>query len=229
MKKKLFEALKAKFEGVSAAVLNRIVNALANTVKTEEDVEATVEKTTWADVVEKYGDSRASEASESAVSRYEQQHGLKDGVKINDNGGASDNNGDGQQGGGKPNTSGGSDETPAWAKALFERLDRIEGDRTTATRKQQLSEIYGKLPEKLRKPYERIRVDSMSDDDFNALKEELTAEVEDIVGDYRAKGAVFGRPAAQHGGTNKGDELTKEQVEAISSRTATPKDGDQPF
>jgi len=227
MKKKLFEALKAKFEGVSAAVLNRIVNALTNTVKTEEDVEATVEKMTWADVVEKYGDSRASEASESAVSRYEQQHGLKDGVKINENGGAADDKGDGQQGG-KPNTSGGSDETPAWAKTLIERLDRIEGDRTTATRKQQLSEIYGKLPEKLRKPYERISVDTMSDDDFNALKQELTTEVEEIAGDFRAKGAVFGRPAAQHGGASKGDELTKEQVEAISARTTAPKDG-QPF
>lgn len=228
MKKKLLEALKAKFEGVSAAVLNRIVNALlANTVKTEEDVDAVVEKMTWADVIEKYGDSRASEASESAVSRYEQQHGLKDGEKINNNGGGA-GDGDGQQGG-KPNTGGGTDDTPAWAKTLIERLDRIEGDRTTATRKQQLQEIYGKLPENFRKPYERISVDSLSDDDFETLKQEITTEVEGLAGDLRAKGAVFGRPAAQHGGASKGDELTKEQVEAISARSATTKDGDQPF
>ena len=54
-------------------------------------------------------------------------------------------------------------------------------------------------------------------------------EVDGIVNDTRAKGAVFGRPAAQNGGSSsQGNELTKEQIEAISHRDNKPADG-QPF
>jgi hypothetical protein len=53
--------------------------------------------------------------------------------------------------------------------------------------------------------------------------------VDGIVNDTRAKGAVFGRPAAQNGGSSsQGNELTKEQLEAISHRDNKPADG-QPF
>lgn len=222
MKKQILEALKAKFQGVSEAILNRIADKLAKTVTTAEQVATAVEGVTIQQVIESYGDSRATEAQQTAVHNYETKYGLKDGVKVDDGGGSQG----GQQGG---------DAIPTWAqtlidsnKALTERLNKMDVDRTTATRKQQLQTVIEKLPEKLRKAYERTPVDGLTEEQFNTLFSEISSEVEGIVNETHVKGAVFGRPAAQNGRTNQGNELTKEQVEAISHRDNKPADG-QPF
>ncbi|WP_373244201.1 MULTISPECIES: hypothetical protein [Bacteroidaceae] len=237
MKQKILEALKAKFPGVNANVLNRIADKLCKTVTTDEQVTTAVAGVTKEviEIIESYGDSRATEAQQTAVQTYEQKYGLKDGVKI-DNGGGSQG---GQQGGTQTvqtQQTAGGEQVPAWAQALIdsnktitERLNKMDGDRTTATRKQQLSSIIEKLPENLRKAYERTPVDGLTDEQFNTLVGEITSEVEGIVNDKQAKGAVFGRPSAQHGGSSsQGNELTKEQMDAISHRDNKPADG-QPF
>lgn len=236
MKQKILEALKAKFPGVNANVLNRIADKLAKTVTTDEQVTTAIAGVTkeFIEIIESYGDSRATEAQQTAVQTYETKYGLKDGQKI-DNGGGSQG---GQQGGTQTvqTQSTGVEQVPAWAQALIEsnktiteRLNKMDGDRTTATRKQQLSTIIEKLPENLRKAYERTPVDGLTDEQFNTLVGEITTEVDGIVNDTRAKGAVFGRPAAQNGGSSsQGNELTKEQIEAISHRDNKPADG-QPF
>lgn len=236
MKQKILEALKAKFPGVNANVLNRIADKLAKTVTTDEQVTTAVAGVTkeFIEIIESYGDSRATEAQQTAVQTYETKYGLKDGQKV-DNGGGSQG---GQQGGTQTvqKQSAGGEQVPAWAQALIEsnktiteRLNKMDGDRTTATRKQQLSTIIEKLPENLRKAYERTPVDGLTDEQFNTLVGEITSEVDGIVNDTRAKGAVFGRPSAQNGGSSsQGNELTKEQIEAISHRDNKPADG-QPF
>lgn len=237
MKQKILEALKAKFPGVNANVLNRIADKLCKTVTTDEQVTTAVAGVTKEviEIIESYGDSRATEAQQTAVQTYEQKYGLKDGIKI-DNGGGSQG---GQQGGTQTvqtQQTAGGEQVPAWAQALIdsnktitERLNKMDGDRTTATRKQQLSSIIEKLPENLRKAYERTPVDGLTDEQFNTLVGEITSEVEGIVNDKQAKGAVFGRPSAQHGGSSsQGNELTKEQMDAISHRDNKPADG-QPF
>lgn len=233
MKKQILEALKAKFQGVSEAILNRIADKLAKTVTTAEQVATAVEGVTIQQVIESYGDSRATEAQQTAVHNYETKYGLKDGVKVDDGGGSQG----GQQGGVQTvqTQQQGGDAIPTWAqtlidsnKALTERLNKMDVDRTTATRKQQLQTIIEKLPEKLRKAYERTPVDGLSEEQFNTLFSEISSEVEGIVNETQVKGAVFGRPAAQNGRTNQGNDLTKEQVEAISHRDNKPADG-QPF
>lgn len=234
MRQQILDALKAKFSGVSEKILGRIADKLAKTATTTEQVTTAVEGVTFQQVLESYGDSRATEAQQTAVHNYETKHGLKDGQKI-DNGGGSQG---GQQGGTQTvqTPPAGGEQVPAWAQALIEsnktiteRLNKMDGDRTTATRKQQLSTIIEKLPENLRKAYERTPVDGLTDEQFNTLVSEVTSEVDGIVNDTRAKGAVFGRPAAQNGGSSsQGNELTKEQIEAISHRDNKPADG-QPF
>ena len=240
MKQKIFEALKAKFPGVNANVLNRIADKLAKTVTTDEQVTTAVAGVTqeFIEVIESYGDSRATEAQQTAVRNYEQQHGLKDGKPVS----GSDTGGGQQQQTPTVTTTtttpaaGGTEATPAWAQALIQqnnelkaRLDRMDGDRTTATRKSQLSAIYAKLPEKLRKPYERISVDALTDEQFATLLTEVTTEVDGLAADVAAKGAIFGRPAAPHGSNNTGDgKLTAEQEAAIAKRDGAPKEG-QPF
>ena len=217
MKEKILTALKAKFPGVSADILDRIAAMKAKTVTSEEQVATAVEGVTeeLINVIEGYGDSRATGAQKTAVLNYERKYGLKDGAKI-----AKEDV--------KPATTttpeGGGEQTPAWAQALIdsnkqltERLNKMEGDRTTESRKAELNGIINRLPENLRKGYQRISVDSLSDDDFASLKNEVTAEVEDLVKTTGAKGAVFGRPQVQGNPINDG-KLTEAQEKAIAQR-----------
>lgn len=76
--------MKAKFPGVNANVLNRIAEKLAKTVTTDEQVTTAVAGVTqeFIEIIESYGDSRATEAQQTAVHTYETKYGLKDGQKL---------------------------------------------------------------------------------------------------------------------------------------------------
>lgn len=150
----------------------------------------------------------------------------------------SDNNdtNDGSGANPKPTTTGGAETIPSWVqqiiesnKMLSERLNKLDAERTTENRKKQLSSVYEKLPEALRKPYERISVDTLSDEDFTTLIGDIKTEVDGLVQTLGAKGAVFGRPATHNAGSNKGNTLTKEQEEAINVREGNTSGDAQPF
>lgn len=229
----ILNALKAKFQGVSDAVLSRIANKLAKTVTSQEQVATSVEGVTLQQVIDSYADHRATEAQQTAVQNYESKYGLKDGEKVTPV--TVQQQGGQPTGGQSTQPTAGANETPEWAKQLIEqnkaltdRIAKMEGQRTTDSRKQQLSTIIAKLPEQLRKPYERITLDSLSDEQFNTLVTEVTTEVEGIANDINSKGAVFGRPTANSGG-NQGNELTKEQQDAIAHRDGSVKGEGQPF
>lgn len=218
MKKELLAALKAKFEGVNESILSRIADKLAKTTTKEEDVATAVSGVTIQQIIEGYGDSRATEAQQSAVRNYEEKYGLKDGERVQE-----------------PKLKPQEETMPEWAKQLVaenktlsERLGRMNGERITAERKQKLSAVFKKLPENLRKPYERISIDKLSDEEFTTLVGEITAEVDEIASSVKSKGAVFGRPAA-HQGADNSQELSKEEQEAIAARNTSLKDGEQPF
>lgn len=229
MKKEILEALTTKFPGVSVSILDRIATKLAETVTTAEQVKTAVEGVTIQQVIESYGDSRATEASntarKNAVKDYESRYGLKDGVKTT----TTTTGGEQPTGGSATNpTTGGTDETPAWARTLIERIDRMETAKTTETRTQQLNAVIGKLPEPMRKAYERLPLDKYSAEEFNTLIADITTEVEGIADDTAAQGAVFGKPSASTGAQNK-TELTEAQKAAISHREGIPAAGNQPF
>lgn len=229
MKKELLDALKAKFPGVSDNILGRIANKLAKTATTAEQVKTAVEGVTIQQVIESYGDSRATEASETArenaVKDYETRYGLKDGVKT-----TTTTTGGEQPTGGSATTTtaGGSEEMPAWAKTIMERLEAQDKARATETRTQQLNAVISKLPENLRKAYERLPVDKYTEDEFSKMIGEITTEVEGIANDTAAKGAVFGKPSASTGNQTT-TELTEAQKAAITKREGVPAAGDQPF
>ena len=215
----IFEALKAKFTGGNAAVLNRIADKLAKTVTSAEQVATAVAGITqdFVDMMESYGDARATEAAQTSVRNYEATHGIKDGKPI----------GGGQQT--QPTTvvqpanppAGGAEAVPAWAQSLLDsnktmakEIANLKAERTTTSRRQQLSTIISKLPESLRKPYERMAVESLTDEQFNALVGEVTAEVDGIANELSAKGAVFSTPAVnQQGGNTK--QATDAEVDAV--------------
>lgn len=229
MKKELLDALKAKFPGVSDSILGRIADKLSKTATTAEQVKTAVEGVTIQQVIESYGDSRATEASntarENAVKDYESRYGLKDGVKTT----TSTTGGEQPIGGSATDsTTGGNEEMPAWAKTIMERLEAQDKARATESRKQQLEAVIGKLPETLRKPYERLPLDKYTAEEFSSMLGEITTEVEGIANDTAAKGAVFGKPSASTGNTNT-TELTEAQKAAISHRVGIPAADGQPF
>jgi len=227
----IIEALRNRFAGVSDAILGRIADKLAKTVTSQEQVATAVEGVTFQQVLESYGDSRATEAQQTAVRNYESKYGLKDGAKVETGGGSPQE----QQQPTQPQT-GGQEQTPAWAKALIDsnkelrdELNAIKGERQTADRRQKLAEITGKLPESLRKAYDRTPVEGMTDDDFNALLTEVGTEVDGIVRDSSARGAVFGKPSAVTGRTVQENELSKEQLDTIAKRDGAAAGDQQPF
>ena len=230
MKKEILEAFTTKFPGVSVSILDRIATKLAETVTTAEQVKTAVEGVTIQQVIESYGDSRATEASntarKNAVKDYESRYGLKDGVKTT----TTTTTGGEQPTGGSATdpTTGGIDETPTWARALIKRIDRMENAKTTETRTQQLNAVISKLPESMRKAYERLPLDKYSAEEFTALIADITTEVEGIADDTAAQGAVFGKPSASTGAQNK-TELTEAQKAAISHREGIPANSNQPF
>lgn len=116
------------------------------------------------------------------------------------------------------------DDTPAWAKSLIEsnktlsdKLAALEGEKVTSTRKGQLTKLIEKLPAELQKPYNRMAIDKLTDEEFATLTSEITTEVEGISNTIAVKGAVFGRPAG--GGATGATTDTKpadKEVEAVA-------------
>lgn len=211
MYKEILEQLKTKFSGVSEKILDRIAKKLAETVTKSEDVKTAVDGVTFQEVLESYGDSRATDATKTAVLNYEKKHGLKDGVKV-----------DTQQ---QQQVEIKQDEnTPAWAvalansvKALTDEVSHIKTERVASTRRQQMTEVLAKLPENLRKGYERIDLEKMDDEAFSGLLAEVTGEVGEIVKDTSAKGAAFGVPAVTYQGVQgqQAQEASDDQVDAV--------------
>lgn len=221
MRQQILDALKAKFTGVSEKILGRIADRLAKTVTTQEQVATAVEGVTFQQVLDSYGDSRATEATQTAVANYEAKHGLKDGkvVQKPEPTGGSKTDGDGD----------GGEKIPAWAQALIEsnktlteQVRTMQGEKLTANRREQLSKIISTLPPSIRKAYERTPVDTLTDEEFETLKGEITSEAAEIAKETTAKGVVFGRPTVQ-GGTktqqspadNGGKEATDDEAKAV--------------
>ncbi len=205
MKQKIIDALKAKFTGVSEQILSRIADKLAKTANTAEEVATAVEGVTIQQVLESYGDSRATEAQQTAVRNYEQKYGLKDGKA----------KGDEPEDKKKTENEG----TPQWAqslidanKALTDRLNRLETERTSNNRRQQLAAEIAALPASLRKAYERTSIDTLTDEEFTTLLTEVKTEVTEIGDNINAKGAVFGQP--NKAGTRQTAANQKEASEA---------------
>ena len=149
MRDQILNALKAKFPGVNANVLNRIADKLAKTVTTQEQLTTAVAGVTqeFIEIIESYGDSRATEAQQTAVHNYETRYGLKDGQKVDQAGGAG--SAGGQAGGTtvQQQTGGAPDQIPAWAQALIdsnkamtERINKMDSERTAGSRSRQSSQ-----------------------------------------------------------------------------------------
>lgn len=232
MKKEALDALKAKYPGVSEAILSRIADKIAKTAKTQEEVTAAVEGVTFQQVLESYGDSRATEAQQTAVTNYEKKHGLKDGKKVETGGepkpGETGGAGEGEKGG----AAGGSDlaaqiaaAIAAEMKPLKDELAAMKGEKTANSRKAALNKVLEGAPEKIRQRYEKdfARMTFNDDEDFNAWIGEITPDVEAITSDFNAKGGVVGRPKGGAAGNgDKENPHLKARIAEREAATTTP-------
>ena len=220
MKKELLDALKAKFVGVSDSILGRIADKLAKTASTEEDVANLVEGVTFQQVLESYGDSRATEAQQSAVTNYEKKHGLKDGKKV-------------EQPEPQPKEEPKDDlasqiaaAVAAAMKPLNDKLAAMEGEKVANNRKGTLAKTLEKAPEKIRLRYEKDfeRMNFADDNDFTAWIEEISPEIEAINNDFQAKGGVVTRPKGGSGGNATGADNPhlKARIQEKAAEVATP-------
>jgi hypothetical protein len=222
MKNKILELLKPKFEGVSETILGRIADKLAKTAKTDEDVNTLIEGVTFQQILESYGDSRATEAQQSAVANYEKKHGLKDGKSVKT----------------EPKTEPKAepkiedDDVPAWAKAIIDsnnslksELEAIKGEKTTNKRKSELDKVLNKAPEKIRQRYTKDfeRMSFKDDEDFNAWIGDITPDVEAITNDYNTKGGVVRRPKSGGGGNGESENVhLKARIAEREAETSAP-------
>lgn len=209
MEKKILDALIEKYSGVKEPILRRVATKLAKTVENEDDI-ATAVDGAFADVLEAYGDQRATDAQKTAVANYERKHNLKDGKAVD---------------GGKPDDQEPeqipADDTPAWAKALIEankslkeRLDAMDGEKRSQSRRSVIDGILEPLTEVQRKPYKHMRLEDMSEDDFAALQETIKSEVDELVNEQNARSTVFSRPA-QTGKQPNNQQATDAEVNAV--------------
>lgn len=224
MKKEILAALKAKFPGVSEAILSRMAEKLAKTATTEDAVTTAVEGVTVQQLLESYGDSRATESAETAVSTYEKKHGLKDGAKV-ETGGES-----GKKPDEKPKEQGGDEKTPAWAqkliddnKKLSDEIAAIKGKDVTTSRKTKLADAIAKAPEnfkaRIEKDFERMNF--KDDAEYDAWVEEIKTDGETLANNQKVTGAVINKPLG--GGKTPADQKPSAEVQArIDARKAEP-------
>ncbi|MDD3914984.1 MAG: hypothetical protein PHF76_10095 [Bacteroidales bacterium] len=140
-------------------------------------------------------------------------------AKVKELGGAPPNKEEGKK---NPDDTTG-DTTPAWAKAIIdsnkslsEKIAALEGEKTTTSRKQQLDTIIAQLPEALRKPYSRMPVKDLSNEEFDLLMKDTSEEVDSLVTEIGAKGAVFGKPKTGNNITRQSEkQATKEETDAV--------------
>ena len=206
-KREITEALSTKFDGVSATILGRIAEKIHKTTSTDDEATEAVEAVTLQNLLESYGDSRATEASQTAVSTYEKKYGLKDGKRAETDEERGSEKEDGKTSKEKKQ---GDNDTPEWAKALLRanqeltaRLDKVEGEKRAKVRRETLDKITNGLPESVRKVFAKTDIDTLDEDAFNALRDEMTEEVAALKKELNAGGAVFKNPPAGATGTKE--------------------------
>jgi hypothetical protein len=219
----ILKALQTKFPGVDAKILGRIAKKRAKTAntadQTEDGAKTIVDGITLQQVIESYGDFKATEASSTAISSYEKRHNIKDGKPIEQpaqtaqQGAQQATAQTAQQGG-----NAGQDEPPTWAKLIIDaqakinqRFEQIDAEKIGNTRLAAFKEAIKTAPEKVRLRYEKDfeRLSFKDDDDFNSYLEEIRPDIEAMAADNASKGGTFGSPLGGGAAGAAASELVK--------------------
>ena len=187
----ILKALKTKFPGVDAKILERIAKKKAETTTKEEEVKTVVDGVSFQSIIESEGDRRADEAQKTAVSNYEKKYKLKDGKPSEPP----------QPEPPKPNEppAGASDEVKeALArmeqenKQMREQLNGILTKEQGNQRKAKFEALFEGASDKLKERYMRNydRLSFKDDEDFNGWLDIQKPFVENDIKEEKASGAA---------------------------------------
>lgn len=233
----ILAALQTKFTGVDAKILGRIAKKYAKTATgtTEADAKTIVDGITFQQVLESHADYRATEAQKTAVANYESKHNLRDGKPIEQpQQNQSQTQPQQEQSGQTAGQQGGQqseDKAPAWAqqiiadnKALRERLQSIESERTQNSRLERFREAIKGAPDKVKARYEKdfARLTFKDDADFDGYLEEIAPDIAAMSASDSRKGAAVGAPFGSQGSNTTASELVKARFEAAAKADAAP-------
>ena len=233
----ILAALQTKFTGVDAKILGRIAKKYAKTATgtTEADAKTIVDGITFQQVLESHADYRATEAQKTAVANYESKHNLRDGKPIeqpqqNQSQTQPQQEQSGQTAGQQAGQQS-EEKAPAWAqqiiadnKALRERLQSIESDRTQNSRLERFREAIKGAPDKVKTRYEKdfARLTFKDDADFDGYLEEIAPDIAAMAASDSRKGAAVGAPFGSQGSNTTASELVKARFEAAAKADAAP-------
>jgi len=222
MKEKIFEYLRTNFAdlGLSKEILLGYAELLAATVTEEDGIAAAAETVKPLLILQqkendkirqKYAADR--EKAEKEKQSKETDTGVKKEEKEKSNSDSKEKGDDKKK----------DDEIPEYVKKLMADIKDLKTslknkDRAMelGNRRKEISGIVGKLPKVLQKAYDRMDLD-IADDDYAALKEQVTQEVNDTITEFAQKRAVFSPPFAGQGeGDKKG--ITKEEADKIAKQ-----------
>lgn len=215
----ILKALKTKFPGVDAKILERIAKKKAETTTTEEEVETVVDGVTFQSIIESEGDRRANEAQTTAITNYEKKYKLKDGKSIQ------------QQEPPKPTeppTGGMSDEVKQMFtrmeqenKTMREQLNGILQEKQGNQRKAKFEALFEGASDKLKERYLRNydRLSFKDDDDFNGWLDTQKPFIESDIKEEKASGAAATPPLG--GNRRKPGEAVDPAVTAYLNSEAT--------
>ena len=226
MKKKLIEAIKAKFVGIDEGTAKRLAEraiAKSEAITNDDEVAVAVDAITLADVLKSATDFSADDA----VKKYEEKYNLAKGEKIQ----KPEEKKEPEEK--QPETKPESDAL-AQMKALFKELsDGMEAKfksvstelaalklgKISETRRSALDNAIKDLKEWQKKPYSRYQVDKMTDEEFDTLMSEVKEEVNDILAENKASGSrispALGGIHSDKGGSETVQEASKEEIDAL--------------
>ena len=239
MKKQLIEAIKAKFVGIDENTAKRLAErAIAkseNGISSEDEVNVAVEAITLADVLKSVNDFSADDA----IKKYEEKYGLEKGEKKDkqdkdkDKDKSTDPDKDKDKDKDKSKDNAADEAFKAMLKEFKESMtaefNAIKGDlnamkngKISETRRAKLDAIIKDLKDFQKKPYGRIDLGKMSDDEFESFLTDVKEEVGDAIAENRASESrvspLFGGGNRQkENNTRNSDvkEASKEEIDAL--------------
>lgn len=209
MKQRILDALKLKYAGVDATILNGVAEYLSKTVTTEDQIGAAV------DNAEPLTKPLQSEIDRRVSVLTAENKKLKEqGGELNPDGTPKNKPVEQPKGG---------DDTPAWAKALIKQnedlaaeINAIKAGKTGESRKTILATKLEKVPEKQKalilKNFDKMQF--ASDEDFNGYLGELETDVTGIIQEVSNQGlSGMSKPFTGGGGATSSEDAVKSDIE----------------
>jgi hypothetical protein len=199
----ILKALKTKFPGVDAKILERIAKKKAETTTKEEEVKTVVDGVTFQSILESEGDRRADEAQKTAVTNYEKKYKLKDGKPTDEPAPKTTPSSTNQPTGGEDSeVMKMLKEIKADNEQLRNELNGFKSEKLGNQRKQQFEALFEGASDKLKERYMRNydRLSFKDDEDFNGWLDSQKPFIEDDIKTEKAAGATNTPPL---GGTRR--------------------------